>query len=71
MFDIIENQLQINSISFDYIRFGNGKKNLIMIQGLNTNGIKGSGLALALVYHIFTKDYTVYLFDRRNELYDV
>ena len=52
----------------DYITFGKGPKTLIMIQGLNTRGIKGSGAALAYMYRVFAKDYTVYLFERRAEV---
>ena len=36
-----------------------------MIQGLNTNGIKGAAKPLAYMYRIFAKEYKVYLFDRR------
>lgn len=65
-----EGKLNIKNASFDYIRFGIGKKPLLMIQGLNTNGIKGASLSLAYMYRIFAKEYTVYLFDRRDEVYD-
>ena len=68
--NVKEGTIKVNDIEMDYIRFGKGKKNLIMIQGLNTNGIKGNGLMLSLMYSIFAKDYTVYLFDRRKELYE-
>ena len=52
-------------MQFDYITFGKGTKPFVMIQGLNTRGIKGAGLTLAYMYRIFAKDYKVYLFDRR------
>ena len=65
-----EGKVNIKNASFDYIRFGTGKKILLMIQGLNTNGIKGASLSLAYMYRIFAKEYTVYLFDRRDEVYD-
>ena len=65
-----EAKLNIKNASFDYIRFGTGKKTLIMIQGLNMNGIKGASLSLAYMYRMFAKMYTVYLFDRRDEVYD-
>lgn len=55
-------------LNTDYIQFGSGKKILLMIQGLNTNGIKGAGFSLAYMYRLFLKDYTVYLFDRRKEV---
>lgn len=65
-----ELKLTASGMQFDYIRFGSGKKTLIMIQGLNTRGIKGAALSLAYMYRIFAKEYTVYLFDRRPVVYD-
>ena len=52
------------------IRFGKGKRKLIMIAGLNIRDARGKMAAwgLAYAYRCFTKDYTVYLFDRREEL---
>jgi len=68
MYNAKELQLQIENVEMDYITFGNGPKQLIMIQGLNTNGIKGTASALAFMYRIFAKEYKVYLFDRRKNL---
>lgn len=65
-----EGKVHIGEVSFDYIQFGTGKKTLLMIQGLNTNGIKGAALSLAYIYRMFAKEYTVYLFDRREEVYE-
>ena len=65
-----ELKMTANGMQFDYIRFGSGKRALIMIQGLNTRGIKGAALSLAYMYRIFAKEYTVYLFDRRPVVYD-
>ena len=65
-----EAKLHIGKVSFDYIQFGTGPKTLLMIQGLNTNRIKGAALSLAYMYRIFAKEYTVYLFDRRDEVYE-
>ena len=65
-----ELKLTASGMQFDYIRFGSGKRALIMIQGLNTRGIKGAALSLAYMYRIFAKEYTVYLFDRRPVVYD-
>lgn len=70
LYNAKEGKLHIGEVSFDYIQFGTGKKTLLMIQGLNTNGIKGAALSLAYMYRIFAKEYTVYLFDRRDEVYD-
>jgi len=61
-----ELKIEIHNMSFDYITFGNGTKPLILLQGLNTRGIKGAALPLAYMYRIFANDYKVYLFDRRS-----
>ena len=41
-FNVKEDKLRVSNTEIDYITFGTGKKNLIMIQGLNTGGIKGA-----------------------------
>ena len=65
-----ESKINVSNMQFDYITFGSGAKPLIMIQGLNTRGIKGAAVSLAYTYRMFTKDYKVYLFDRRPVLHD-
>lgn len=65
-----ESTLSINNTQIDYITFGNGTKPMIMIQGLNTRGVKGMALSLAYMYRIFAKDYKVYLFDRREDVWE-
>ena len=51
-----ELKLELADMEIDYVRFGKGKRQLVMIQGLNTRGIKGSAIPLALMYRIFVKD---------------
>jgi len=54
----------------DYIRFGTGKKTLIMLPGLG-DGLrttKGTALPMAFYYRSLTKDYTVYMFSRKRSL---
>lgn len=65
MYNARERKLNIQNMAFTYITFGSGTKPLLMIQGLNTRGIKGAALPLAFMYRIFAKDYKVYVFDRR------
>ena len=54
----------------DYIRFGTGKKNLIMLPGLGDGlrTMKGTALPMALYYGRLAKDYTVYMFSRKTDL---
>lgn len=69
-YNVKESKIKIANTQLDYITFGTGKKSLIMIQGLNTRGIKGAGVSLALMYRIFAREYKVYLFDRRPNLWE-
>ncbi len=50
LYNAKEGKLHIGEVSFDYIQFGTGKKTLLMIHGLNTNGIKGAAFSLAYMY---------------------
>jgi len=56
--------------TMEYIRFGTGKKTLIMLPGLGDGlrSMKGTALPMALMYRCLTKDYTVYAFSRLNHL---
>lgn len=60
----IENDLM------DYVRFGNGRKTLIMLPGLGDGltTVRGMALPMAFMYRMLTKEYTVYVFSRRRAL---
>jgi len=62
--------LKIGNTDMDYISFGTGKRILIMIPGLGDGmmTVKGKALPFAWAYRMFSKDFTVYLFSRKNEL---
>lgn len=64
-YNLVEDKVNIGDMSLDYISFGKGNKNLIIIQGLNVRDVKGSGASIASMYKMFAKDYRVYMFDRR------
>ncbi len=60
--------ITIDNTDIDYIVFGNGKKNLLMIPGLG-DGLKtakGMAIPFALMYRKLAKDYRVYVMSRRN-----
>ena len=65
-----EQTLKLPDIEMDYITFGTGIKSLIIIQGLSTKGINGFSIPLSIMYRIFAKEYTVYVFDRKKMLDD-
>lgn len=54
----------------EYVRFGTGTKNLVLLPGLGDGlrTVKGTALPMALYYRCLAKDYTVYLFSRKKEL---
>lgn len=54
----------------DYIRFGSGSRNLIMLPGLGDSlrSVKGMALPMALYYRCFAGAYTVYMISRRPDL---
>lgn len=62
--------LKIGNTDMDYISFGYGKRNLIMIPGLGDGlmTVKGKALPFAMMYRLFAKDFKVYVFSRKNEL---
>jgi len=51
-------------VTMEYIRFGTGPKNLIMLPGLGDGlrTMKGTALPMGLMYRLFTKDFTVWAF---------
>ena len=66
--DVQELTLSVGGAPMDYIRFGSGKKNFVIVAGMSLCSIRGLGAAIADGYHIMTEDYTVYAFDHRREL---
>ena len=54
----------------DYIRFGSGRRTLVMIPGVGDGlkTVRGMALPFALMYRQLAKDFTVYVFSRRVSL---
>lgn len=51
-----------------YIKFGTGEKTLIIIPGLSVQSVIKAAPAIEKQYEVFCKDYTVYLFARREDM---
>lgn len=60
----------IGNTQMSYVSFGSGNKVLILLPGLSDGlaTVKGKALLLAAPYKMFFKDYTVYMFSRKDEL---
>lgn len=64
--------VSIGNTEMNYVSFGSGSKKLILLPGLSDGltTVKGKALLLATPYRLFFKEYTVFMFSRRNELPD-
>ena len=53
-----------------YVSFGTGEKKLVVLPGLSDGlaTVKGKALLLSSPYKKFFKDYTVYMFSRKNKM---
>ncbi len=60
--------VSIGDTDMDYITFGSGDKKFVIIPGLSIHSVMGLADLIAEAYEAFTEDYTVYLFDRPEEL---
>ena len=63
-------ELKLGDTAMDYIRFGNGKRTLVILPGLGDGlrTVKGTALPMALMYRLFARNFTVYAFSRKNQL---
>lgn len=62
--------IPVGDTDMDYIVFGQGERNLVMLPGLG-DGLKtakGMALPFAWMYRMFAKDFRVWVFSRRNDL---
>ena len=69
-YNAINCNILIGDIDMDYISFGNGDKNLIIIPGLGDSlkNVKGTAIPYSLMYRLFAKDFKVYVFSRKNRI---
>lgn len=60
----------MDDTTMDYVTFGTGSKNLILIPGLGDglSTVKGKALGFLLLYQICATEYKVYAFSRKNKL---
>ena len=57
-----------DSFTMDYFRFGNGEKVFVILPGLSIQSVMKSADIIAAAYDKIARGFTVYVFDRRNEL---
>ncbi len=54
----------------DYTVFGSGDKSFVILPGLSIHSVMRSAGAIAQAYRIFSEEYTVYVFDRAEDIQD-
>ena len=56
--------------NIDYISFGSGAKNLVLLPGLGDSlrSIQDTAVPMSVAYRAFTREYTVYVIGRRHNL---
>ena len=57
-----------SGFSMNYIMFGVGRKIMVIIPGLSVKRVTESYMTIERTYGIFAQKYTVYLFDRRENI---
>lgn len=62
--------VKIGDTEMYYVSFGSGSKNLIVLPGLSDGlaTVKGKAWILSFPYKKFLRDYTVYMFSRKNKM---
>ena len=69
-YNAVNKSIKIDDTEMNYICFGKGKKNLIMIPGLGDGlkTVKGTAIPFSIMYREYAKDYRVYVFSRKNRI---
>ncbi len=65
-------QVPVGGTKMQYAAFGTGSKALIILPGLSDGlaTVKGKALVLAEPYRLFFKQYTVYMFSRKDKMHE-
>lgn len=59
---------EVNGFTMNYFQFGTGERTMVILPGLSIGSVMPSAQLIADAYRIFADEYTVYVFDRRNEV---
>jgi pimeloyl-ACP methyl ester carboxylesterase len=54
-------------MNMDYIRFGDGPKHMVILPGISLKPVSTAAQAVIQAYDVFSKDFTVWLFDYRED----
>lgn len=62
--------VEVDNIKMNYFKFGKGKKNLIIIPGVSVKSVMEFKDGIINQYNIFSNEFSIYVFERRNNIYD-
>ena len=70
IYDAKNGDVSIGNTKMDYITFGRGEENLILIPGLGDGlkTVKGTAAMMAIMFRKYSKRYKVYVFSRTREI---
>ena len=63
-------KVNTNECTMPYISFGRGDKALVILPGISIKSVVSSAPAIEKQYELFCRDFTVYLFERRENMPD-
>ena len=63
-------KVNTNECRMPYISFGTGNKALVILPGISIKSVVSSAPAIEKQYELFCRDFTVYLFERRENMPD-
>lgn len=64
----IRSTVKLKNNEMDYFTFGTGKIPFVMLPGLSVKSIMNSAESIAVLYKVFSDDFTVFCFDRTKFL---
>ena len=64
----MKNDVKTGGFSMDYCRFGGGERILVILPGVSVQRVLGAMAFIEEAYRAFWENFTVYLFERRNEM---
>ena len=65
--EVIIDTVISEDVEMSYCRFGQGEKVFVILPGLSVKSVAAGGESVAEAFKDFSEDYTVYLFDQRND----
>ncbi|HCA04717.1 MAG TPA: alpha/beta hydrolase [Ruminococcaceae bacterium] len=65
---MIQSYVNIDNKKMEYFSFGSGSRTLVILPGLGVQKIRASARMVESGYSCFKEDFTVYVFDRKDDL---